>query len=301
MKTTAYIVKTTSLSVLLLIESFFLTLYITEYVAQQNYFSVGWPLFIRSVSLMTAMLVTYSLTVGGWGKWEQYLIVPAPISIALFLAVMQYNLNYAIITFIVSFLILCYDIYSTTKFMKLLIKFDPKMIFKMSATGLLFLFSILGGFLVILHSSIPGNEYNVGQKVTQILGEPIRNILHGQLQGFLQQQGNLTNIDPAYQSLLEQAGYSPQSLNLSTTLSESLLDSSNLNRFVESQVNNFIAPYRNFVKPVIALLVFGLFQFFATVSLIVFKLIIDLIFSFAKNYGFFNVEYIVVKKEELRF
>jgi len=297
---------------MLFIEAFILTFLITGYVVAQNYFTMSWELSLQTVFLMLFLAYTYSLTIGAWNKTEQYIIVPLPISLAIFTAVLQYNFSYAVLAFILSFLLLTLDIYKATRIKNLLIRFDPKIILRLSTTGILFLFSILGAVLVILHSASVQTELNIGHKIAEVVEAPLKNVVKGQLESSFQDQSMLipgyeldfSNIDPSYLPFLEQAGISnPNDLKdiAKTSATEQIYDKINVGSIVENQVNNYIEPYKGLIRPLMAILVFGLFQFYATIAMLIFMATVDILFMIAKSSKFFNIIEFDVKKEELKF
>ena len=297
---------------MLFIEAFILTFLITQYVVAQNYFSMSWQLSLQTILLMLFLAYTYSLTIGAWDKTEQYFIVPLPISLAIFVAVLQYNFNYAVLGFILAFLLLTLDVYKATRIKNLLIKFDPKIILRLSTTGILFLFSVLGAVLVILHSASIQTEVNIGQKIAEIVETPLKNVVKGQLESSFQDQSMLipgfeldfSNIDPSYKPLLEQAGISDTSdlKDLAkTSTTEKIYEKINVGSIVENQVNKYIEPYKGLIKPLMAVLVFGVFQFYSAIAMLIFITTVDILFMLAKSTKFFNIVEYDVKKQELKF
>ena len=86
-----------------------------------------------------------------------------------------------------------------------------------------------------------------------------------------------------------------------TSATEQIYDKINVGSIVENQVNNYIEPYKGLIRPLMAILVFGLFQFYATIAMLIFMATVDILFMIAKSSKFFNIIEFDVKKEELKF
>ena len=302
----SYHIKTFILTILLLVESLYLTILIGELVQSQNYFTMNFVFSLKIVGLMLAIIYTFSLTVGAWAKWEQYLIVPLPISIGIFLALFQTNLTYAMLIAVFAFVLLIFDIHRSTAIKNLLIKFDPKLILRFSTKGLLFIFSVLGGLMVILNSTYV-EPINIGQKISEVAGEKVNEIVEEQFRQQVQEQisplgiTDLSEIDPSFAPVLEDLGLSSDFLTNANDSVEPQDFGIDAKQIVESQVNNIIEPYKNFVNPVLAVLMFALFQFYAFLAHLIFIATIDLVFWLSKTTHFFKTEKVPVEQERLRF
>jgi len=249
---------------------------------------------------MVLIAWTFAISVGSWERGLQYLIIPVPTALAMFLVMAQFNISYAILMTAVTAGLLIYDIWKSTRLSKLLVRFEPTIILKFSTNGLLFLFSILAGVLVMID---PGTvqELNIGKQTADIVGETldaaiqtqIKNTLNGAPQGYLDQ------LDPSVVNMLESFGL-PTNLNdpMYTNPENLGIDTKEI---VESQVNALIEPYKDFVKPIMALLLFGLFQFYAYLAYIIFSLTVNIIYWVAKKTNFLKTEVIQVDKEILKF
>lgn len=305
----AWYIKTISISLILFVQSFILSNLIFAYVKTQNYFSLDLYYSIKVVLLMLLLLVTFSLTVGVWGKYIQYLVVPLPISLAILLATIKYNYSYSFLAFLVTFMLLALDTYKSHQLATQLIKFDPKTILRFSTKGLLFIFSVLGGVLVIINSSYAKTELNIGKKIAEVAGEPIKNAVYSQLQDTLDKElaplgvSGLSGLDVKTQDILTQLGIE-NLVEKDKPLSD-LVNTSNLqidvNSIIEKQVNNLLSPYKQFIHPILAILVFGVFQLYSLIAYFIYMLIIDLVFLLAKKTGLLHQEKIMVEKEVLKF
>ena len=70
---------------------------------------------------------------------------------------------------------------------------------------------------------------------------------------------------------------------------------------MEQEVNNFVGPYKDLVHPIIAVMMFALFQFYAALASILYMITVDGVFWIARKTGFFKSIYEEVKQEILRF
>lgn len=302
----SYHIKSFILAVLLLAESLLLTLLIGQLIQSQNYFTINFEYSLKIVGLMLACIYTFSLTVGAWDKWEQYVIVPLPVSIGIFLALFQVNITYAVIIAVLAFILLAFDIQRSTNIKNLLIKFDPKLILRFSTKGLLFIFSVLGGLMVILNAAYI-EPVNVGQKISDIAGEKVNEIVEDQFRKQIEEQvspvgiTDLNQIDPSLGGVLEDLGLSADILTDPGSVFKPGDLGFDTKQIMETQVNNFIEPYKNFVNPVIAVLMFALFQFYAMLAHLLYMATIDLVFWISKKINFFKVDSVTVSKEILKF
>ena len=262
-----YYLKTSFLAVAIFIESFVLSNLIMNFVRTKNVFTVDAQFSIKIVLLMLLMAYTFALTMGGWRKWEQYLFIPLPVTLGVFFSMIMVIPTYAVLIALGFLLLLMYDVYKSTRLKSLLVKIDPKMILRFSTKGLLFLFSILGGVLVILGTA-DIEPVNMGEKIAEFAKEPMENIIRSELPEEAHQQ---------------------------------LLGNGNLKQMTETQINNLIEPYRNMVNPLIAIMTFGLFQLYASIAYILYMLTIDLIYLLMKKTGFFKIEIVSVNQEQLKF
>jgi len=300
MRQTSYYLKLASIVLLTFFQTYYLSWLISNYVVQGNFFTLDTQFSVIVVILMVLIAWTFAISVGSWERGLQYLIIPVPTALAMFLVMAQFNISYAILMTAVTAGLLIYDIWKSTRLSKLLVRFEPTIILKFSTNGLLFLFSILAGVLVMID---PGTvqELNIGKQTADIVGETldaaiqtqIKNTLNGAPQGYLDQ------LDPSVVNMLESFGL-PTNLNdpMYTNPENLGIDTKEI---VESQVNALIEPYKDFVKPIMALLLFGLFQFYAYLAYIIFSLTVNIIYWVAKKTNFLKTEVIQVDKEILKF
>ena len=163
--------KSAALMIALAAESFLVTRLLFDYVKTQDYFSFNLYSFIPIGLTFLLILWTYSLTVGGWGKWEQYVLVPLPISLGIFVAVFQLDVTYAPLTALISSILLSYYMYNAAALKKEMVRFRPSIILSSSTKGILFLFSLVAAVLVFLHATSNGQEINLGKTVGEFASE----------------------------------------------------------------------------------------------------------------------------------
>ncbi len=252
-------IKPISLAVLLFIESFLLTQLIISYIKTVDYFKISTGFSIQVIGLMFLTIITCSLTIGAWGKWKQYVLISVPVTLAMFLALLNYNFYNALTISTAALLLLSYDIYKSDQLKGILVKMDPRFILRFSNTGLLFIFSVLGGVLVIIHSTYYDPNINLGKKLVEVSEQPIQQLMKGQ------------NVDKTVMVT------------------------------VEKQINDLVEPYKNWLKPLMGLVVFGIFQFFSNIAYLIYMVAIGPIFKLAKKSGFIKVEKIKIEKENFTF
>lgn len=300
MRQSSYYLKIFTIVVMLFFQAYYLSWLISSYVAKGNFFTFDTEFSVMVVLMMVLLAWTFSISVGSWEKNLQYLIIPVPTAAAIFFGLMSTNISYALIMAILSLGLLIYDLWKSTRLSKLLLKFEPTIILKFSTNGLLFLFSVLAGIMV-LAAPVNVQEMNIGKQTAEMVGETLDTAIQTQIQNTLSgaPQGYLDQVDPSIANMLESFG-------LPTNLNDPMYtDPENLGIdtkvIVESQINSLLEPYKDFVKPIMALLLFGLFQFYAYIAYIIFSVTVNAVYWVAKKTSFLKTEVIQVEKEILKF
>ena len=260
------LLKFSILGMIIFIESFLLTRLIADFVQNQNVFNVPLLFSIKITALMLLTIITFALTLGGWRKWEQYVFIPIPVSVEVLLGTITFRNIYPVFMSLVFLLALGYDVFLSNRLKHLLLKPHPKMIMRFSTRGMLFLFSILGGVLFIL-SANNINQLDIGKELGRILDQPIREIVREPTIGNVPLTSGIINVKD----------------------------------IAENQLNELIEPYKHFVNPVMAILTFALFQFYASIAYLIYMLTIDWIYELAKKVKFMKVETLEVVQEQLTF
>ncbi len=283
------LIKVIALTVAIFVESLVLSQSIIDFINIGDIFSISMEFSIEVVLLMLLLVYTFSLTAGGWDKWAPYVMIPVPVALALFLVTYINFPSYALFVALGTLLILSYDVYKSVKLKGLLVRFDPKMILRFSTRGVLFVFSVLGGVLFMLHATSL-EPFNVGRKVSEIAGDSIQKIVEEQIDKNLSNQMPFLGNDPG---ILKTLGL----LN-SPMFGES---EKGLGGVVENQVNSMVEPYRNFVRPIMAIITFSIFQFYAYIAHVIFIASVDFVFWMVKKTKFFKTEMAMVEQEHLTF
>lgn len=295
-------IKTIAISLLLGLETYLITKLLMSYVETKRYFAPPMAFLAELAALILVLLYTYFLSAGAWKTWEQYVIVPVPISIGIFLATFQLDMTYALLMFFISFLLLCYDVFLATRLRNEMITFRPRFILRFSTKGILFIFSLLAGVLVLIESTQASNEINLGEKVGDVVQSQYENFVEPEINENAQRVlvnelgGKGLPIDPEIFSKL--GVLTGDSNSFVGEIPGINLD---LRKTVENEFNSLIEPYKQFIPPLIALVVFALIRFVGTIVHGLFNLTIDIVMKLFVSIGFLKVYHVAVKKEEIGF
>jgi hypothetical protein len=227
---------------------------------------------------MLLLLITLSLTVAAWRKWEQYLIITLPVGLGLLISTIDKFPQQAPVISLVVILILAYDILNSSHLKNLLLKIDPKMVLRATTKGAVFVLAVFSGIIFFLQAQ-KSTEVNWGKKAAEIANQYITPAIENQVNSQIESQYGIPGITD-----LLPGGASDE-----------------VGKVVESQVNNFINPYKMFVNPILALLTFTIFQFYGGIAYLLYSLLVDLVFYIAKQTGFFKIEKVPAEKEILTF
>jgi hypothetical protein len=252
-------IKSAVVAAALAVESFLLTNLLFEYVIAQDYFAVNLGGFLVISALFLLLLWTYSLSVGGWGRWEQYVFVALPMGLGVFVSLLQFDLVAAGLIGAVSLFLIAFYTTSANDFKKEMVHFRPDIILNNSARGIVFTFSLITAALVFIYST-EVKEINVGEKV----GE-----------------------------------YAQQ--NSSKLFDAPLPPGINIGILAEAQFNQAIAPYKDYIAPILALLVFTVIRFVGGIAGFAFEATVRPLFWLFKRIGFLHSNHTSVEKEEIGF
>jgi hypothetical protein len=263
-----YLAKTLGISFLLFVESLLATHQLWNLTKELQIFDIN----INSVIMLSITLLvicyTYALSVGAWNEWLQYVIVPLPIALGIVLIIAQINFIYALLAFLSTYVLITYDVFFSSKLKDQMIKFNPRIILRFSTKGLLFVFAIVGAVLILV-SPVDSEQLNI--------------------------PGNIAHISDQY---LGRYVEEREDIQLLRSLGLIQFDFKDV---VELQVRNFIEPYKSFVLPVIAFIIFSSIQTLNILIYLVFALTIDLLYYFAKKFGVLKIELRDVQQEVLSF
>jgi hypothetical protein len=300
-KGTAYYVKTVSLSILLFFESFFLIATINGFIKSQKYFSPPIEVLLTILVLIYLLIVTNALLAGCWGKWEQYVFPTVPIILGIIMVTYTINSAYAIVVATITFLILAYEMFLASQLKRQLIVFNPRWILRFASKGIVLSFSIATAVLVVVSA---GKEPDinvggfVGDFVDQYLSSMINQEVNRQVESELTPEQitrlRALGLDPAEFTYTSETDIFEKIPQLQTP-QLSLKDT------VTQEVNKLVEPYKRFIHPIIAILMFGLLQFVGTLAFILYSLTVEIIFWAAKKTGFLKIEKVPTEQEVLHF
>lgn len=180
-KTKSWYIKTTIISILLFIETLALGNFFEQFVYKADYFSLtsNNALFLNIGITMFLILLTFSLSLGGWLNYEEYFYLSISIGTAIAFILINHDMYNGISVSLILGLFIAYYVYSAKSYKKLLIKFQPQFILYTSLKGLVFVLSVFGvAVLMIGKSSTDINSINVGEKIVTAAKEPLKNTLY---------------------------------------------------------------------------------------------------------------------------
>lgn len=277
--------------------SYFLTSAILVPVKTHNYFGVNLEYSLKIVALMLTETYLFSLSVGIWGNWKQYFFVALPPILGITVVTAQVNLFYGIIAPLILFALLCVDIAKSNNLKNTLLTFKPTYVLSLSTGGLLFIFSVIGGVMVILSSpNLP--KIDIGKSLAVVIEPQLKKMVSNELYRQTQNEISLFNIediDPAIKDIIDQAQ------TQTPVLAQNYVENINFTGLIENQINSVVTPYKDFLHPILAVLMFLLFQFYASIAKIIFSISVEPLFNLAKKLNFLRIEKVMVEKEELKF
>ena len=256
--------------------------------------------------LLWLLTTTHALIAGAWDKWEQYLLGPVPISLGIFIATYSLNSAYAVVLLFLVLLFMSYEVTLASQLKKQLLVFNPRLVLKFVSKGTVLAFSFTAAILVII-SAGKQPDINIGNTIGEFVDRYLSNHINAQINDQVQQ-----GLSGEQLERLAAFGLDPSLLNNPKVIegdpSEILRNLQNrgapefsLQNVVATEVNKIIEPYKKFLNPLMAVMVFGLVQFLGTIAYLFYSLLIDLIFSIAKKIGFFKTETIPAEKQILHF
>jgi hypothetical protein len=302
-KDAAYYLKTFVLMLLLTAESFFLTKFLLDYIRSEDYFTPPLKTLGIIVGLLLLVLYTYALTVGAWKKWEHFIVVPLPISLGIFIGLLRINSTYAVLVGVIAYVFLSYDVFMANLVKSQLIKFSPILVLRFATKAILFMFALLTSVMVFLHAADKRQEFDISSKIAEIAQTQVDKVMQPEVDKteapnilIAKLEGKSIPPNPELFSML--SGLQGGSSSFIGGLPTFNLD---LKETVKKEVDNIIAPYKQFIPPLIALVVFALIRFIGGIANIIFNITVPLLFKFAKRVNLLHVEYVTVQKEELTF
>jgi hypothetical protein len=143
-------VKGAILSGLLLVCSLALALNIAKFSTEQTVFSVSAQYSVLIILQLLVVSILILLSMGNWHERVQYILIPVPIAISLFITTLLQAPVLAPIVFIFSLVMLIGYAYSSTRLVNLLVSYDPRVILRPIVRGTMFVFSVFAAASVIL-------------------------------------------------------------------------------------------------------------------------------------------------------
>lgn len=297
MRSAEYYIKLAFVTLALFAESFILATLINSYVTTGNFFSISVPFSLQVVGYMTLISLTFSLTVGAWDAWYFNLLAPAAIASGIMIPLLPTNATYALIAAGVAFIIIALESYRSYRIKKILLDFVPLLVLRFAIRGMLFVFSILAGLMIILNASNV-KQIDFGQLIANVAEKPLKSTVNSQLQQTIERQTIYSGYsEEEVKQLL--SGYGIEAGTGTKMVTEGL--SIDVGGMIQQQVNSFIEPYKEFVRPLIAVLIFGLFQLYATVSYVVYSVLVGVVVVIAKKIGILHELTETVEKKDLQF
>lgn len=304
MKITAYYVKTSIIATLLFAESFLLSGLILSYINSQKFFSPSLDFMVLVAVLMLLILVTHALIVGAWDKWEQFIFGPISISLGLFITTFPINSAYAVVIFFLSYVLLFYEVILASQLKRQMLVFNPRLVLKFTTKGIILIYSLSAAILVIVTAG-KQPDFNVGNKVGEFVDMYFTTQINTEMNAQVQE-----GLSPEQMERLSAFGLDPTKFNYSDgtetpyileNMANVSIPELSLKNTVANEVNKLVDPYKRFVNPIMAIMVFGLIQFLGTIAYLFYSLSIDIVFWAAKKFGLFTTETVQAEQEILHF
>lgn len=269
-------VKKIIFPIALYIVTLFIGKTILQPILSQNYFtfSINYGLHLCILLYIGSLICT--LSIGLWDKWEQYIFVVLPMALSAATVTAYYNIELAIYSFGIFILLVGYGAIKSTQLMNNLIKFSPSAVLRETINAYMFSCAVLAGILVFA-TTTNVLSFNIGKKISEVAAKPVTKLIESEIQNSL---GGLVPF--------------PEGISIST-------DSLDISTLIEDKVNSMVEPYHNFILPILALLIFAMIQFYATITGFIYGLTIDIIFALFKALNFYRVEIKTVEKQVLKF
>lgn len=274
--------------ILLTIEAGTLTRVILNFVRTGEFFKPELNFALKVILIMIAGLYTYTLTIGAWKKWEQYLIVPLPFAIGIIVALFGPSPLYATIIGLVSALLIANEIHIATQLKNNLIKFKPYLVLRQSAKRITVVFSLIGAVLVLATPFHKENSTKLVDRVQQLLVTETSEFV----------DKNLSNpADVAV--ILNTVGIETDQTTLNLILgNEGSLDfGATVEKTLTAELDKLLEPYQQFVAPLMAVIAYGVFQLLGFASLVIYYSTLGILFWMAKKTGFIKIANLPVVSE----
>lgn len=173
-KDATWYVKTIILSVLLFLFTLLFGYLVNGYISRGDYFNLYSGEVVWVVLVLCVILLVYSLTVGSWNDRLEYIVVPLPISLGIFIFLVSFNIYNALYAFIIVYVFLCLEMYKTVRLKKMLVKFEPRFVLRSSGRGMMLVYSLFALFILMIGSTFENvHTIDVGSKLSDVVSDPI--------------------------------------------------------------------------------------------------------------------------------
>ena len=300
-KTPAYYIKTAVLSILLFFESFFLIGTINGLIKSQKYFSPQLEVLLMIFILLYLIIITNALLAGSWDKWEQYIFPIVPVVLGIIIVTYTINSAYAIVIGAITFLILAYEMFLASQLKRQLVVFNPRWILRFASKGIILSFSIAAAVLVVV-SAGREPDIDVGSAVGKFVDQYFSSMVNEEINRQVESE-----LTPDELERLRTFGLDPSEFTYvnETDIFERMpqlqAPQLSLRDTVTQEVNKLVEPYKRFVNPIIAILVFGLLQFLGALAFLLYSITIEIVFWAAKKTGFLKIDKVPAEQEILHF
>ena len=295
-------VKKASLYVVFIIELIFLFRISLDFVESEKYFSLSKNFAIPYVLILIFSLLTISLiSLTIEKKWE---ILLSPV-IIFFSSFIFLNTSKSIEALLCSILFSLYFLYEQEKsdfltkgFLKINISHSARPVNK----GFLLTISAIISLAVYLNSNNI-QSLDVGKWAADIAEKPIEDAVKKESEKQIPENINNINLqslresNPKIFSVLSSFGINdlPIKIPASENISENIAGT--IKKSISDQVNKSIEPYRKFLGPTLALLVFGMLQIYHTIAYFIYSSLSPLFLLLLRKLKFIRIEKIPTEQE----
>ena len=164
------------------------------------------------------------------------------------------------------------------------------------------MFSLLTAVLVLINSPENRPELSIGSKIGELAQKQAEAIINPQIEKInTETQGALLKNLPIDPELLSGLGGTKQDSSSYVGSFPGIQFDLDLKKTVETEFDRIAAPYKRFIPPLIALIVFALIRFLGGISYLLFSITIGAVFALFKKVGFLHPFTSTVEKQDLSF
>ncbi|MFC1700134.1 hypothetical protein ACFLZ4_00640 [Patescibacteria group bacterium] len=272
------LIKRIVVSLVIALESFIVVSLVKNFIQTQNYFSVSWEFAIKLLLALLITMYTLALTTATANKWTQNLWSAGGVSLGIMLVLATYDVFYAVVVGVVSFLLCTLGTQRSFGLNRNMLKTVPRHALRYAVRGALMAFSISAATIFLLETS-GFVSINIGQKIAEVVEKPIQGIVESQ-----------------FPKEIPEVPIGIEGFNISDLFSPETVD---IKGMVESQINRFLEPYKRLFSPIMAGLIFVIFQFYGTIAYYVYFFTVGMVFALLKKIGLIKAEKLQVEKEQL--